>query len=145
MSAFPETNYTLIDRVKDIGDGASWIEFLGIYQPVVYRMARPRAREEGRAGSGRRPGSVAICRMAGRARTLNPSTEEPFKMENVDDDVRLHPAGIEMGSPWGYVEPRIGTESPCPRNFKLRGTAGTIGELPRDSRGCRLAETARSP
>jgi hypothetical protein len=39
MPEFPETNLSLIARVKDLGDGASWGEFLGIYQPVVYRMA----------------------------------------------------------------------------------------------------------
>ena len=42
MSDFPETNHSLIARVQDLGDGASWTEFLGIYQPVVYRMARRR-------------------------------------------------------------------------------------------------------
>jgi RNA polymerase sigma-70 factor, ECF subfamily len=42
MSNFPETNHSLIARLQDIGDGASWTEFLGIYQPVVYRMARRR-------------------------------------------------------------------------------------------------------
>lgn len=42
MPEFPETNHSLIARVKDLGDGASWVEFLGIYQPVVYRMARRR-------------------------------------------------------------------------------------------------------
>lgn len=40
MPDFPETNPSLIARVKDLGDGASWEEFLGIYQPVVFRMAR---------------------------------------------------------------------------------------------------------
>lgn len=42
MTEFPETNTSLIARVKDLGDGASWAEFLGIYQPVVFRMARRR-------------------------------------------------------------------------------------------------------
>lgn len=42
MPEFPETNHSLIARVKDLGDSASWVEFLGIYQPVVYRMARRR-------------------------------------------------------------------------------------------------------
>ncbi|MBL8819389.1 MAG: sigma-70 family RNA polymerase sigma factor [Planctomyces sp.] len=42
MAEFPETNPSLIARVKDLGDGVSWVEFLGIYQPVVYRMARRR-------------------------------------------------------------------------------------------------------
>lgn len=42
MEEFPETSSSLIARVKDIGDGASWSEFLGIYQPVIFRMARRR-------------------------------------------------------------------------------------------------------
>lgn len=46
MSDFPETNHSLIARVQDLGDGASWTEFLGIYQPVVYRMARRRHLQE---------------------------------------------------------------------------------------------------
>lgn len=46
MSDFPETNHSLIARVQDPSDGASWTEFLGIYQPVVYRMARKRQLQE---------------------------------------------------------------------------------------------------
>jgi RNA polymerase sigma-70 factor (ECF subfamily) len=42
LAEFPETNHSLIARVKDLGDGASWLESLGIYQPVVYRVARRR-------------------------------------------------------------------------------------------------------
>jgi RNA polymerase sigma-70 factor, ECF subfamily len=46
MPEFPETDYSLIDRVKDMGDGASWLEFTGIYQPVVYRLARRRGMQD---------------------------------------------------------------------------------------------------
>ena len=42
MPEFPETNHKLIARVHDRGDGASCVEFLGIYQPVVLRMTRRR-------------------------------------------------------------------------------------------------------
>lgn len=42
MPEFPETSHSLIARVKDLGDSASWVEFLGIYQPVVHRMAQRR-------------------------------------------------------------------------------------------------------
>ncbi|MCA9138200.1 MAG: sigma-70 family RNA polymerase sigma factor [Planctomycetales bacterium] len=42
MPNFPDTHSSLIERVKDLSDGASWIEFLGIYQPVVFRMATRR-------------------------------------------------------------------------------------------------------
>ncbi len=39
MPEFPETSHSLIARVKDLGDEAAWTEFLGIYQPVVFRDA----------------------------------------------------------------------------------------------------------
>lgn len=46
MPEFPETSHSLIARVKDLADGAAWTEFLGIYQPVVYRMARRRGLQD---------------------------------------------------------------------------------------------------
>lgn len=42
MPDLPETNLSLIGRIKNPADNQAWIEFLGIYQPVVYRMARKR-------------------------------------------------------------------------------------------------------
>ncbi len=46
MPEFPETDHSLIDRAKDTADGASWLEFMGIYQPVVYRLARRRGMQD---------------------------------------------------------------------------------------------------
>jgi RNA polymerase sigma-70 factor (ECF subfamily) len=46
MPEFPETDHSLIDRAKNMTDGASWLEFVGIYQPVVYRMARRRGLQD---------------------------------------------------------------------------------------------------
>ncbi len=39
MRHWPETNESLILRVKDPADAASWSDFLSIYRPVVVRMA----------------------------------------------------------------------------------------------------------
>lgn len=46
MSQFPETSQSLIARVKNRADEAAWTEFLGIYQPVVYRMAQRRGMQD---------------------------------------------------------------------------------------------------
>ncbi len=46
MHEFPETSHSLIARVKDLGDGAAWGEFLGIYEPVIFRMARRRGLQD---------------------------------------------------------------------------------------------------
>src|SRR4051794_31982575 len=42
MNPPPDTDLDLIARVKDSADSAAWGEFLGIYRPVVYRLARRR-------------------------------------------------------------------------------------------------------
>ncbi len=39
MHHWPDTNESLILRVKDPADAASWSDFLSIYRPVVVRMA----------------------------------------------------------------------------------------------------------
>jgi RNA polymerase sigma-70 factor (ECF subfamily) len=46
MPEFPETSHSLIARVKDLADGEAWTEFLGIYRPVVYRMAVRRGMQD---------------------------------------------------------------------------------------------------
>lgn len=42
MSDLPETNLSLIGRIKNPADNQAWLEFLALYQPIVYRMARKR-------------------------------------------------------------------------------------------------------
>ena len=39
MQPWPETNESLILRVKDPADAAAWSDFLAIYRPVVVRIA----------------------------------------------------------------------------------------------------------
>lgn len=46
MQDFPETRQTLIDRIKDPDDAVAWTEFLGIYGPVVYGLARRRGLQD---------------------------------------------------------------------------------------------------
>jgi RNA polymerase sigma-70 factor (ECF subfamily) len=46
MWDLPDTSHSLIARVKNLADGAAWTEFLAIYQPVVYRMARRRGMQD---------------------------------------------------------------------------------------------------
>ena len=46
MPEFPDTRHSLIQRVHDVADEVAWMEFLAIYQPVVYRMARRRGLQD---------------------------------------------------------------------------------------------------
>ncbi len=46
MHEFPDTSHSLIFRVKNPADAAAWTEFLGIYQPVVFRMALRRGLQD---------------------------------------------------------------------------------------------------
>ncbi len=40
MALAPDTRYSLLQRIGDPADEASWREFWRLYDPVVYRMAR---------------------------------------------------------------------------------------------------------
>ncbi len=42
MEIPPNTRMSLIARLSDHDDAAAWEEFVGIYLPVVYRLARQR-------------------------------------------------------------------------------------------------------
>lgn len=42
MHEWPDTSESLVLRVRDPEDGAAWSQFLAIYRPVVYRLARSR-------------------------------------------------------------------------------------------------------
>ena len=66
MAEFPETNHSLIARVQDLDDGASWTEFLGIYQPVVFRMARKRGLQDADSHDVVQQVFVSISRAIGR-------------------------------------------------------------------------------
>jgi RNA polymerase sigma-70 factor, ECF subfamily len=46
MNDWPETNESLILRVKDPADAAAWSAFLAIYRPVIYRLARSRGLQD---------------------------------------------------------------------------------------------------
>ena len=40
MDAAQTTRYSLLLRIADPQNHAAWVEFLGIYEPLVYRLAR---------------------------------------------------------------------------------------------------------
>jgi RNA polymerase sigma factor (sigma-70 family) len=42
LSSFPDTRYSLIARLERFDDEAAWREFVALYEPVVYRIARRR-------------------------------------------------------------------------------------------------------
>jgi RNA polymerase sigma-70 factor (ECF subfamily) len=62
---FPETSQSLIARVKDLEDAAAWAEFLGIYRPVVYRMARRRGMQDADAQDVTQQVLVAVSQAIG--------------------------------------------------------------------------------
>jgi RNA polymerase sigma-70 factor, ECF subfamily len=46
MTEFPETRSTLLAQVRSPDDREAWEEFVLIYQPVIYRMARRRGMQD---------------------------------------------------------------------------------------------------
>jgi RNA polymerase sigma-70 factor (ECF subfamily) len=46
MNAAPSTRYSLLVRVQDPHDHAAWLEFVAIYEPLVYGLARRRGLQD---------------------------------------------------------------------------------------------------
>src|SRR5271157_1383609 len=46
MSEFPETRPSLLVRIQSPHDEEAWSEFVTIYRPVVYRLARRRGLQD---------------------------------------------------------------------------------------------------
>lgn len=46
MSDFPATRDSLIAQIKSTGNQQAWDEFVGLYRPVIYRMARRRGLQD---------------------------------------------------------------------------------------------------
>jgi RNA polymerase sigma-70 factor (ECF subfamily) len=50
MSAPPTTRYSLLLRIADPQNHAAWLEFVAIYEPLVYRLARRKGLQDADAG-----------------------------------------------------------------------------------------------
>jgi RNA polymerase sigma-70 factor (ECF subfamily) len=46
MNAAPSTRYSLLVRIQDQHDHAAWLEFVAIYEPLVYSLARRRGLQD---------------------------------------------------------------------------------------------------
>jgi RNA polymerase sigma-70 factor (ECF subfamily) len=46
MNAAPSTRYSLLVRIQDPHDHAAWLEFVEIYEPLVYGLARRRGLQD---------------------------------------------------------------------------------------------------
>ncbi len=46
MSEFPDTRSTLIAQVRSPENREAWAQFVTLYRPVIYRMARKRGMQD---------------------------------------------------------------------------------------------------
>lgn len=46
MAEFPQTRHSLLLQIRDPANRESWSEFVAIYRPIVYRMARRRGLQD---------------------------------------------------------------------------------------------------
>jgi RNA polymerase sigma factor (sigma-70 family) len=95
------TRYSLLLRIADTGDHAAWTEFLAVYEPLVYGLARRRGLQDADAHD--------LCQdvfraIASAARRFDPSPEKgSFRawlftitrnlMSNLSRQQRCHPQG----------------------------------------------------
>ena len=46
MTTSPATRYSLLIRIQDAQNHAAWMEFVDLYEPLVYRLARRKGLQE---------------------------------------------------------------------------------------------------
>lgn len=46
MDDQPDTRHTLIAKLRDPGDAAAWREFISLYEPLIYRVARTKGLQD---------------------------------------------------------------------------------------------------
>ncbi len=64
MNSTPETRASLLIRVRDPADQAAWQEFVGIYRPVILRLARQKGMQEADADDVAQQVLVAVSKAA---------------------------------------------------------------------------------
>jgi RNA polymerase sigma-70 factor (ECF subfamily) len=68
VSEYPETRASLIVRLQAGADQAAWAEFVEIYQPVIYRLARRRGLQDADADDLSQQVLAAVARAVSRWR-----------------------------------------------------------------------------
>jgi len=66
MPEFPETRKSLLVRLQSLHDEAAWREFVTIYRPVVYRLARKRGLQHEDAEDLAQRVVIGVCRTIGK-------------------------------------------------------------------------------
>src|SRR5437763_17113332 len=66
MEPFPDTRLSLIVRLQGEPDAAAWAEFVGLYRPVVVRLARRRGLQDADADDLAQQVLLAVARAVRR-------------------------------------------------------------------------------
>jgi RNA polymerase sigma-70 factor (ECF subfamily) len=66
MPNFPETRSSLVMRIANASDAAAWEEFVRVYQPAIYRMARREGLQHADAEELAQEAMLAVSRAVGR-------------------------------------------------------------------------------
>jgi RNA polymerase sigma factor (sigma-70 family) len=66
MNDAPETRLSLLQRVRDAGDRDAWEEFVTIYEPLIYRLARRRGLQDADAREVSQEVLLAVAGAIGR-------------------------------------------------------------------------------
>mgnify|MGYP001347500953 CR=1 FL=1 len=74
MTQFPETRESLILQVKDPANRAAWEQFVDLYRPVIYRIARTRGAQNADAEDLAQQVLIAVAGSIGRWEKSDKST-----------------------------------------------------------------------
>ena len=76
MEHFPDTRHSLLIRIRDADDGSAWAEFLEIYRPMVYRIARRRGWQDADAQD---LAQIVLGKISKRIDSFDPDGKAKFR------------------------------------------------------------------
>ncbi len=76
MHQFPQTRDSLIIRIRDAADAKAWSQFLEVYRPMIYRVARKRGWQDADAQD---LTQVVLLKVASKIDQFDPSGPARFR------------------------------------------------------------------
>ena len=76
MDHLPETRHSLLLRIRDAEDARAWSEFLEIYRPMIYRVARFRGWQD---ADSQDLAQVVLTKVASKIDSFDPEGDAKFR------------------------------------------------------------------
>ena len=113
MDQLPDTRHSLLFRLRDPGDAEAWSEFLAIYRPMIYRLARLRGWQDADAQD---ISQAVLVKIASKIESFDPTGRAKFRtwlsrvcQNTITDELRRRRPEVANSAANGVVDAMSGT------------------------------------